>query len=419
MKAAIFVSCCIAGLGLLPGTPALGAGLSLAEAERLALDQDPGLTEYRHLAQAKREQAIAEGQWMDPMLSLGVESLPVDTFTLTAEPMSQLKFGLTQALPRGDSLRYKQEQMEVAASGQEARGEERQRLLRRSVREAWLDVSLQIRTADLLAKNRQELQQLIEVTAAQYALGGTDQQMVLQAQLELAALDDRLIQVSAREDKARAELARWIGGAARRPLAESLPRLPIPAALEQLREALLGHSVLNLVNADVAEKRLGVQLAREEYKPAWSASVSYGDRFGKEPDGASRAAMLTAMLEVELPIFTGKRQDRRLAAREQELAAMNANRDDQLRELQGGLESAYATWSRLGERRRLYQGRLLPQAEANAVAALSAYRSGVTDFESLLKARVALFDARIEGLTLEVEQLMAQARLLYFAGEQQ
>lgn len=419
MKTFALLRLCLPWLGLFPTGTVLSADLGLAEAERLALDQDPGIAEYRHLAQAKREQAVAEGQWVDPMLSLGVESLPLDTFSLSAEPMTQVKFGLTQTFPRGDSLRYKQEQMEVAAGGQEARQAERRRLLQRSLREAWLDVYLQLHTTKLLRKNREELQQLIEVTAAQYALGGADQQMVLQAQLELAELDDRLIQVSAREDKARAELARWIGGEARRPLADGRPQLPTPTTLDQLRDGLLGHSVLNLVNADVAEKRLGVQLAREEYKPGWSASVSYGNRSGTEPDGSRRADMLTAMLEVELPIFTSKRQDRRLAAGEQELSAMNAKRDDQLRELQGGLEAAYATWSRLGERRRLYQGRLLPQAEANAVAALSAYRSGITDFESLLQARIAFFNARIEALALEVEQLMAQARLLYYAEEQQ
>lgn len=419
MKTFALLRLCLPWLGLFPTGTVLSADLGLAEAERLALDQDPGIAEYRHLAQAKREQAVAEGQWVDPMLSLGVESLPLDTFSLSAEPMTQVKFGLTQTFPRGDSLRYKQEQMEVAAGGQEARQAERRRLLQRSLREAWLDVYLQLHTTKLLRKNREELQQLIEVTAAQYALGGADQQMVLQAQLELAELDDRLIQVSAREDKARAELARWIGGEARRPLADGRPQLPTPATLDQLRDGLLGHSVLNLVNADVAEKRLGVQLAREEYKPGWSASVSYGNRSGTEPDGSRRSDMLTAMLEVELPIFTSKRQDRRLAAGEQELSAMNAKRDDQLRELQGGLEAAYATWSRLGERRRLYQGRLLPQAEANAVAALSAYRSGITDFESLLQARIAFFNARIEALALEVEQLMAQARLLYYAEEQQ
>ena len=81
------------------------------------------------------------------------------------------------------------------------------------------------------------------------------------------------------------------------------------------------------------------------------------------------------------------------------------------------LETDYANWTRLGERAALYDSQLLQQAAANARASLKAYRSGVTEFNTLMRARIADLDVRLEALRIRVDRARARANLLYLAGD--
>ena len=129
--------------------------------------------------------------------------------------------------------------------------------------------------------------------------------------------------------------------------------------------------------------------------------------------------MLAAMVSVELPLFTASRQDRRLAASIQQAGARQLTRDDRLRELKQQLGSDYADWQRLGERAALYETRLLKEAAANVQASLKAYQSGVTEFTTLMRARISDLDARLDELRIRVDRAIAHASLLYLAGDDQ
>ena len=78
---------------------------------------------------------------------------------------------------------------------------------------------------------------------------------------------------------------------------------------------------------------MSVQIAREQYRPGWSAGLEYRKRFGDNPGGDDRADMMAAMLTVDLPLFPKQRQDRRLSASIQQAASIQLTRDDKLREL--------------------------------------------------------------------------------------
>ena len=83
------------------------------------------------------------------------------------------------------------------------------------------------------------------------------------------------------------------------------------------------------------------------------------------------------------------------------------------------LAADYADWQRLGERAALYEAKLLREATANADASLHAYQSGVTEFTTLMRARITELDVRLDELRIRVDRARAQANLLYLAGEGQ
>ena len=68
-----------------------------------------------------------------------------------------------------------------------------------------------------------------------------------------------------------------------------------------------------------------------------------------------------------------------------------------------GGDAEYANWRRLGERQTLYETQLLRTAGHNAEAALRAYQSGVTEFTTLMRARITELDVRLQDLRIRIE----------------
>jgi len=403
----------------LAALPAIaGQTLTLQETERLALEKDVTAPRFEALANARQEQSVAAGQLPDPKLKLGAANLPIDSFDRKQENMTQMQVGIQQAFPPGRTLGLRSEQAQVMAGADLARARTMTRMVMRDVRERYLDVFYQVEAGRIIDTSRELFDQLLEVTRFYYAQGRKNQQDVLRASVELALLDDRRTRVRTDEDKMRADLARLIGpDAAYLPLSESFPafdRLPSRAELDT---AIQSHPSLQAEDIIVEAGQLGVDIARQKYKPGWMLDVTYGNRAGDNKDGSSRDDFLSAMVVMDIPLFTGKRQDRVLASRQKEVEAALLQRDDRYLRLKRQLDSDYAEWLRLDERLKLYRDTIFPEALQNAETSLTAYQSGVTDFTGVMRARITELDVKLQKLRIRVDKAKAEARLLYLANE--
>ena len=85
--------------------------LTLAEAETLAISNDPSVESVKSRQVALNELEVAAGQLPDPQLKFGLMSLPTDTFNLGQEPMTQVQVGVVQRFPRGQSRELRAAQL--------------------------------------------------------------------------------------------------------------------------------------------------------------------------------------------------------------------------------------------------------------------------------------------------------------------
>jgi len=406
---------------LLSLTPAASvhADLDINEAVRLALTDDPVIAANRARSLALGDNAIADGQLPDPQLRTGIYNLPTDNFHINEEPSTQLRLGVQQAFPRGKTLHYKQRQGEWQATAAMASAALNTRQTMLEVRKYFLELYYQTRAGEVVTETRQLFSQLVDITQAHYATGRVSQQDVLNASLELSRLDDRTTRILNAVDINRAALMKWIGNAANLPVNSNFPALPQPVSRQQIEDALPEHPAIQVETAKLEAENQSIQIAREQYKPGWSAGLEYRKRFGEDPNGDDRSDMMAAMVTVDIPLFTKNRQDKRLSASIQQATAVQLNRHEKLRQLKQQLATDYANWQRLAERSALYESQLLQAASANAQASLSAYQSGVTEFNTLMRARITDLDVRLADLRIRVDQAKAQASLLYLAGEDQ
>ncbi|QKX16728.1 TolC family protein [Microbulbifer sp. YPW1] len=394
------------------------AQLSLESAVQLAREQDPQTAAAIAAAEATAETAVADSQWEDPKLKLGIANLPTDSFAFDDQPMTQKVIGISQKLPRGDSAALAGERGGHAAEAGFAGAADMALVLEREVGLAFLTLSEQLRVRELLMENRGWMQELVGYNRARLASAQIQSQQLLQSQLALARLDDRIAAVDGEINRARGTLSRWIGGAAWGALDATPPAwrdtrdwlagqsLPVPMALLEQHPAVAASS------ARVAAERANVALAQEAYKPQFGVDFSYGQR-DRTPmsDGSDFASV---MVSFDLPLFRQNRQDRRLAASRARESAGILQHQNLLQQLHAELNSAVAMAQTLDRRRAEYREYLLPQAEATADAVLRGYASNTADLEAAIAARMDDIETQISAARLTYGYFRALARIRYF-----
>src|SRR5512135_1095249 len=283
--------------------PARAADLTLADAERIALERDTMTREMRAQGQAMRERAVMEGQLMDPQLRLGAVNVPVDSLSLDAEDMTMLELGVSQEFtPRG-ARRQSQRQMQQLAAAMDSSALDRERQVRRDVRKLWTQLAYIAEARALLATHEGWVEQLRQSARARYASGEGKQLDVLQAGLEAAMLREQQLDLDRDEAMYRSQLGFWIGADA---AATAQPRgLPARGELEPLatlQARLQAHPQQLDFLRRIEAATTGVEVAREQRKPNWMLDLSYGFRQGdmqtatdgmREPRSDMVSAMVT------------------------------------------------------------------------------------------------------------------------------
>lgn len=392
--------------------------LTLGEAERLAVEQEPGERALNARADALAQRANAAEQLPVPQWRAGIANYPLSGGGFDQEPMTMAQVGFQQMMPAGDSRRIRKQLYLAESTVFGARASGRTAFVRESARVAWLDVYHWHRAEALVAETRPWLEELASVVRSHYEAGHKGQQDLVRAELELAKLDLRLIEIRQQESQARVRLSRWLGDAAYRPIAQVLPQAPLAPDLATLQENLRSHPEVLADTARVDAGDEAISLAREKFKAAWSIGVTYGYRSGRAPDGGARSDMVSLQVTRDLPFLGRKQQNSELAAALQERRASEAELQQNLRQLSAILMDAFTSYSSLDARIRSQQDRVLPLATFSAEAALVAYQSDSGDFNDLARARVQVFEDRLELVRLQVAQAKAYATLVNLGGAQ-
>ena len=384
--------------------------LTLAEAERLALEQAPWLQHHLTNADAAAERAVYEGRLPDPQLTLGLANVPTDSYRLNREDMTMTVVGVRQAFPPGKTLKLKTERAEKELAREKARVQMEQRNLLRQVREAWLELYFQEQSLRTLDESRRLAHKQLDAAEGRYRAAQETQQSVLRSRQALARLDERAPMIRAQRLRLQAQLARWIGDTAYQPLPAELPALPVaPGEFDYTH-----HPEWIATQTMLDEARVEVDIARQEYKPGVMLDVSYGFR-RPMPDGTERPDLLSAMVTLDLPVFRNKRQDRKLAEKQTMEAGARFELDDKRRELESMDRSLRAELDGLSEREKIFSEQLLPATRREAQVTVAGFARDQSEYRD---ARMKSLDTELEYLRLRVDRAKAQAELLYLTGEQ-
>jgi outer membrane protein TolC len=396
---------------LVHASAALGAEpLTLAVAQRRALERSLVLRAQDASVTASREMSVAAGQLPDPIVKLGIDNLPIegsDGFSLTRDFMTMRRIGVMQEVTRAEKRQIRSERFEREAERTLAEKNVAATQIARDTALAWLDRWYAEAMAGQIAEQVTLASREIEAAESAYRSGRGSQADVIAAQSMLAQLRDRASEIAKRMRTAQTALVRWVPEAAERPLAG----LPDVDALDIPAHALDAHIARHPEIAVLAKQEelaaTDARLAQAAKQSDWTWELIFQQR------GPAYSNMVSIGVSIPLQWDQARRQDREAAAKLAMVDEARARREETIRGHVAELKGMLVDWESGRERRLRYQRELLPLAANRTEALLSAYRTGRASLADVLAAERNEVDVRLQLLQLELEIARAWAQITF------
>jgi outer membrane protein, heavy metal efflux system len=399
--------------------------LPVEEAVATAVDNNPSLSEMQARYEALSEIPSQLGTLPDPVLSLNAMNLPVDTFNLGQEAMTQMQIGISQAMPFPGKLALQEGASEYVALAAGNSVDEMRLLLVRNVKSTWWQLFYLDRALDVVDSNQDLLRQFIQVARTKYEVGDGLQQDVLLAQLELSKLIDQKIRLRAIRRNQAIQLNVLMDTPANDPIAlQGKVTVDMPDLINEdaLYVRAMGLRPLlkekeNYINA--AKSRL--ELARKQYYPDFKLGLAYGDRRGNNPlpRGGDRSDFLSVMFSFNLPIYQKRKLDRAVGQRSIEVRKSRESLRDNWAVVRSEISSASTDYLEAKELYGLFEGGIIPQARQTVASMLAGYQVSEVDFLNLVGSQVTLLNYEVQYWKALTDANQALARLVAAVGEEE
>jgi outer membrane protein TolC len=385
--------------------------LSLDEALAIATRDSSLLSAQRSAIFAAQESTVSARELPDPKLRLGIENLPVDgpdRYSVTRDFMTMRKIGVAQDFPRAEKREIKGRRAESQLAREQAMLADTHAALRRDVATAWMERFYAGQMAQIIEQQYAETVLQRDALQAGVAANRTSSTERLALEVTLQTLLDRRAEFDKQSARAQATLSRWLGDAARRPLA---PPTEFTSA------GSIGTHVPHHPHVQSLERQIDIaqseaDLAKAATKSDWGMELSYQQR------GPTYSNMVSLQVSIDLPLFTDRRQNRDAAAKLALVEQARALREDGLRQHLAEAATAQAEYEAATARLKRFDDALLPLARDHVTLSLAAYRGGIGTLASVLEARRTEIDLRLQKLQLAAEQGRARAQLMYFLPEE-
>ncbi len=369
--------------------PALPTDPTLAQLLSEAVEKRPELHQVEAQVRAARERVPQAGALPDPVLQLGIQNDGFNGLMIGEMEGSYVSIMASQSLPFPGKRALRTEVAQLGATAASTQVARARLSIEAEVRRGYLDLLLTRERLMLLNRLQALWKQSADMARIRYETGEGAQSDLLRAQLELNRLRQQQLTLHA-EERIRVQTLNRLSG---RPLETPLPTttrvrdvgVPEPGDPEAaVRDALERSPELAERRALMAQAGQQVALARRERLPDFTVSA------GVMPRGGDFPPMWQANVGVNLPIFSGSKQNRVVAesSAQAEATARAAETLEQVLRLR--VQERLIALAALRDTAAIYRDGLLMQSAATAESTLTQYRVGRASFASVLEANTGI-----------------------------
>ncbi|WP_172572740.1 TolC family protein [Vibrio vulnificus] len=361
-----------------------------------ALANDASRKQIFAQSQAMRESGVAASTLMDPKLKVGFGGLPVDSFKFDEDPMTNISVGLMQQFERGSTLELQSKKASQQADGMALQVAAREREVANGITQLWLELGYQQQAERVLLENQRLMRELESFISTNYSIGKSEAQDLLNAQLQVSQLEEKLQANQQMQRRILSQMSEWLGSewlyqqrdlkASNQLKWDALERLLSASSTTQHFAQLAQHPMVQMANANIAVSQTQVELAEQSYTPQFGVEVMYAYRQANNMKGEPASDLVSAYLTMDIPLFTGNRQDRAHAAAQYQVGAAQSQKDLLLAQMNAKVNALLVDRSNLEQRLERYQNTLLEQAKSRTKAVERGYQNSTAQFNDVIAA---------------------------------
>ena len=398
----------------------LKTSLTLNETLNIVRENNLSLVSFDLDAQADHAEAKSNNYFPDPTLFVSAQNLPTDTFKFNQEPMTQLRFGIRQAIPAGDSLQIKYDTFQMKSEMKYTMKERLWLRLKRDVEQAWFEAWYWQKTLEIVDEDSAFLQQTLDITQSLYEVGVRNQSDVLGVELEIIQLEEIRIDALKKytEFKNKLNILAQKNIASGSFILDFNPILYPNISKKALSAQLEIHPDIMHKAHSIHIATENIKLAEQSYSPRWTLEASYGLRSGENENNSDRPDFFSAGVSVQVPFFPAHSQDSKvLSANKRRMSAENS-KHDALKNMIFEYIEVQQNYLISLDQSMLYQKKILPKLTQQKASILVAYQSDQMDFNRTVRVYLREQKARLKYYRIIVDQQKMLSKLIYWTPNQ-
>ncbi len=355
----------------------------------------------------------------DPVLTLGLANLPVNSFSFTQEPMTGKVIGLTQAIPFPGAL--------SSAAGVKAVDTSiiRQNIidLKNKIRKevAGLYFSLQFVRENIRFANESIglLKQISDVVRQKYDVGSASLQNLVQVEVQITRVKDKIESLKSEERALLAKLNAYLlrNGTGEIQTGKIQPIKFLETSTESLvRIATENRPQLQSLKLSVKKAQLMKEQAEYSFYPNFKLGLQYSQRDYSSVTSTDFVDFFSVLVGISLPINYGGKKTEQVNRAVHLGSLYNEQYNLAVQKLQQTFGTVNSKLLEMFNREELITDQLLPQAQQAYKAAIADYQVGKIDFANVIKAENDILNIKTELAKIRTDYYKNLFTIEYLAG---
>jgi len=371
--------------------------LTLNKFIETAKKQNPNLLEAKNRINIYKQIPDQRSSWKDPMLTLGLANLPVDTFSFREQAMTQKQIQLTQEIPFPGKMDLRKEAANKDVSIAKWNLKELELNIIRQVKESFFELCFINSALDTTQQNKVLLKQFVTIAESKYSVGKGIQQDVLKAQVELSKIMDELIELRQLQANETAKLNTLMNRLPQKSIdiPHGLTQTDFKFNIKSLQDlAEKNRPFLQGIQSTINKFTITKKIAEREYYP----NIQVGVRYGQRQDSAiqDHPDFVSGFIGINIPIWFATKQRKKVAEENYRILtakdSYNAARNDVFLKIKLILDKEEKGQKLIS----LIKTGIIPQARQSLESALAAYSVDKIDFLTLIDNQVTLLKWEIK-----------------------
>lgn len=355
----------------------------------------------------------------DPMLTLGLVNMPTNSFSFKQEPMTGKIIGLTQAFPFPGGLGAKSDVIAIDTLIVEQEIEDYKNEIRKDVTKLYYDLQL-VREEKVLAnESKALLEQISEVVRRKYEVSEASLQNMVQVEVQVTRVQDRIESLIGKENAILAELNTF--------LLRDENTLIETEKIQPVKGSIYSSTALIRTANEYRPFLKGIQLSEQKsklledavdysYYPNFQIGVQYTQRDYSSVNGQNWNDLFSIVIGISLPLGYGGSYSSKVEEAQFLQSFYREQYSSSIQSLNQSFAKIVAKLNELQIREKLISETLLPQTQQSLQASLADYQVGKIDFVNVINAEDQILKIKTDLAKIRTEYSKKIAQLEFLTG---